>query len=308
MTSTSTANPVLRGFFDKFMRDQAGFIAEAVAPTFNTAEQSGQYYVLDADNALLIPTNIERAPGAPHRLVSMKLSDDTFFARNYGLKVGVADEERKRYAIALDADVASIKRLTDIIKVNRELRVKAKVTNAALIPNASPAIKWNDTGCNPRTDVDAGKEAVRKGIGLRVNTMVISETVRLQLSQRPEIRAAFQLVINGVVTLDMLKAYFEIPNILVAGTILATSAEGQALTADDIWGDDVVLLHAQPGQDLMAPNFMRTMNWTGVGSVEAPVYSWRDDDKKSDMHAADHATDEKIVSTKAGFLLTDVLA
>ncbi|HMJ91672.1 MAG TPA: hypothetical protein VK530_17755 [Candidatus Acidoferrum sp.] len=308
MLNTATANPVLSGIFNKFMRDEAGFVAEVLAPTFNTALQSAQYYVFDKENFLLIPTNIERAPGAIHKRVGMKVSDDNYFCKNYGIAMPVPDEDRQRYSIALNADTAAIKRITDILKVNRELRVKTLVTNTAAVANASPAIKWNDSGCNPRTDVDAGKESVRKGCGHRVNTMVISETVRLNLSQNAEVRKAFQLAIGGVLTMEMLKAYFEIPNIVVAGTVLATSAEGAATTADDIWTDDVVLAHVEPSQDLMAMNLARTFNWTGVGSIDAPVKSWRDDDAVSDIHQADHATAEKIVAAPCGYLLTDVLA
>ena len=308
MQNSATANPLLSGVFTKFMRDEAGFVAEAVAPTFNTALQSARYYVMDKDNQLLIPTDIERAPGAPHKRVSMKLSDDNFFCKNYGISFPVADEDRIRYSIALNADTAAIKRIVDIIKVNRELRVKAKITNPAVISNSSPAVKWNDTGCNPRTDADVAKESVRKGCGARVNTMIISETVRLNLSQNKEIRKAFQLAISGNVTIDMLKAYFEIQTILVAGTVLATSAEGQTITADDIWSDDVVFAHVEPGQDLMSTNLCRSFNWQPIGSIEGNVETWRDADSKSDVHQVDHATDEKIVCAPAGYLLTDVLA
>jgi hypothetical protein len=298
----------MSGAFTKFMRDMSGFVADAIAPMFNTALQSATYYVFDKDNFLLIPTNIERAPGAPHKRVGMKVSDDNYFCKNYGLAMPVPDEDRSRYASILDADTAAVKRIADIIKVNRELRVKTLVTNTATITNASPAIKWNDSGANPRTDVDVAKESVRKGCGQRVNTMIISETVRLNLSQNPNIRKAFQLAINGAVTMEMLKTYFEIQNIIVAGTVLATSAEGQTITADDIWSDDIVLAHVEPGQDLMSMNFARSFNWTGVGSIEAPVGTWRDEDCKSDIHQADHATAEKLVCAPAGYLLTDVLA
>lgn len=310
MQSSASANPVVSGLFNKFMRDDAGFVAEALAPTFNTALQSGTYYVFDKENALLIPTDIERAPGAVHKRVGMKVSDDTFSTKNYGIAIPVPDEDRAKYAIALDADAAAVKRVADIIKINRELRVKALVTSTTNVTgNSSPSIKWNDTGANPRTDVDVAKEAVRKGCGQRINTMVISETVRLNLSQNPNIRKAFQLAINGAVTMEMLKTYFEIPNIIVAGTILATSAEGRTLTADDIWGDDIVLAHVEPGQNLMSLNLARTFNWTAVSPTpESTVKTWRDDDAVSDIHQTDHQTGEKIVCRDAGYLLTDVLA
>lgn len=308
MKSTSTSNPVLAGLFKKFMRDEAGFVAEAIAPTFDSALQSADYYVFDKDNWLLVPTNIQRAPGAVHKRVTVQVSGDNYFCRNYGLAMPVPDEVRARYRSALDADAAAVKRIADIIKVNRELRVFTKVTDTTVVPSASPGVKWDQVGCNPKEDVDAGKEAIRLGTGLRPNTMVLSETVRLVLENNAEIRKAFQLAINGRITPDMLRAYFNIDKIIVAGTILATTAEGQAITAADIWGEQVLLAHVEPGQDLMLPNLARSFNWTEVGSIDASVETWRDSDAKSDIHQADHATDEKIVCAPAGFVLTDTLA
>ncbi|HEX3890707.1 MAG TPA: hypothetical protein VHX90_07640 [Verrucomicrobiae bacterium] len=308
MQTNATANPVLAGFYQQFMRDPAGFIAEAIAPTFNSGLQSAQYYVFSRENQLQVPTKIGRAPGAPHVEVGMKLSDDNYFCENYGLKIPVPDEDRKKYATALDADIAAMRRVADIIKVNRELRVQKLVTDVTQIANASPATKWNIANSTPKDDVNAGKESVRKAIGLRVNTMIISETVRLVLEQHPTIMKMFQLTVGGVLTMDMLKVYFGIQNISVAGTILATSKEGQAVTSDDIWTDTVVLGHVEPGQDLMLPNFARTVNWTDIGTVEGEVETWRDSDRKSTMHSADHSTDEKLTGADAGFILTDTLA
>lgn len=308
MQNSASANPVLTGHYQQFMRDEAGFVAEALAPTFNSGLQSADYYVFNKENQLLIPRKIGRAPGAPHAEVGMKISDANYFCKNYGLKIPVPDEDRKKYASFLDADVAAAKRLADIIKVNRELRVKALVTNTATVPNASPAIKWNVANSRPKDDVNAAKEAVRKGIGLRVNTMVMSESVRLVLELHEEIKKMFQLTIDGVLTVQMLQVYFGIPNIRIAGTVLATSEEGAAITADDVWSDQVVLAHVEPGQDLMLPNFARSFNWTEVGSMEGQVGSWRDDDRKSMMHAVDHSTDEKLTSADGGYLLDDVLA
>lgn len=305
MKSTATANPLLSGQFQKFYRDQMGFVAEAIAPTFNTGEQSANYYVFDKDNMLLIPTKIGRAPGAPHVEVGMKLSDDNFFCDNYGIKIPVPDEDRKKYAVAFDADLAAARRIADILKINRELRVKDLITGN--VSQANILVGWNQPDANPRQDSDVAVETIRKACGLRPNTMVISQGVRNALNLNPTVRRAFQLAIGGAVTLDMLKAYFEIENIVIAGQVIATSAEGRAITADDIWSDDVLLAHVRAGQDLMLPNLARTFNWSGVGSVDGQVSSWYDDDRKSTMHSVDHSTDEKIVGAEAGYLLRDAI-
>ena len=255
-----------------------------------------------------MPQNIQRAPGAMHKRVTMQLSDDNYFCRNFGIAMPVPDEVRSRYSVALDADSASVKRIADIMKVNREIRVRDKVTDTTVVPNGSPAVKWDQPGCKPKEDVDAARENIRLNTVLRPNTMIISETVRLVLENNAEIRKSFQLAINGRITPDMLIAYFNIPNIIVAGTVLANNNEGAALTPADIWSDNVVVAHVEAGQDLMLPNLARSFNWTSVGSVEATVETWRDADAKSDIHQADHATDEKIVCAPAGFVLSDTLS
>jgi hypothetical protein len=308
MKSSATANPVVSGMFKKFMRDTAGWVAESIAPTFNSAEQSSQYYVFDRENGLMVPTDIKRAPGAKHARISIQISDDNYFCENYGIAAPVPDEIRKKYANYLDADQAAANRLADTLKINREIRVRDLLTDTAVIPNASPVIKWDQPDCNPKVDVDAARENIRLGCGQRPNTMVMSETVRLTCENNPEIRKAFQLAINGRVTNDMLKSYFNINNIVIAAQVLATNVEGAALTASDIWGEQVLLAFCQPGNDLQLLNLARTFNWTGVGSVDGIVETIREGDEKTDLHQTDHATDEKVVCAQAGFLLTDTLA
>jgi hypothetical protein len=308
MKSTATANPVVSGMFQKFMRDTAGWVAEAIAPTFNSAEQSAQYYVFDRENSLMVPTDIKRAPGAPHKEVSMQISDDFYNCENYGIGCKVPDEIRKKYANFLDADSAAANRIADTLKINRELRVKALVTDTAVVPNATPVIKWDQPDCNPKVDVDAARENIRLGIGRRPNTMVMSETVRLACENNPEIRKAFQLAINGRVTNDMLRAYFNIDNIVIADQVLATNVEGRTLTSADIWGEEVLLAFVRPGQDLMLLNFARSFNWTEIAPIDGKIKTIRLGDEESDKHNTDHATDEKIVCAHGGFLLTDTLA
>lgn len=312
MKSSATLNPVLGGHAEKFMREPGGFVGGRLFPAFSSGVPSADYYVFDAENWLGIPQNIRRSPGAPFKRTMPKISDDNYNCKGYGLEQPVPDEDRAKYASHLAADMAAVRRLTDIIKINHEIRVKAKATDTAVVPNAAIGVKWDDAASNPKVDVDAAKEAIRAAIGTRPNTMVISRPVMNVLEIHNKIAELFKYTVPGLNNEAKLAQYFGIPNLIIAEQIIATNQEGQAVTAADIWGDDIVLAHVQPGQDLMLLNFGRTFFWDQFGSigedgVPIQIESYRDDTVKSDIHRALHDTDEKLVGATAGYLLTDAL-
>lgn len=311
MKSSNTLNPILTGHAVQFMRDTAGFIGTRLAPVFSAGLQSAEYYVFKAADLIGAPTNIRHAPGAPFRRFIPSVSDDNYTCKDYGIEQPVPDEDRKKYASAFDADLAATRRLTDIITVNHELRVRNIVTATASVANAAPAALWSDAASNPKDDVTAGKEVIRKAIGLKANVMAMSQTVFNTLEVHPKIVELFKYTTPGVLKAAQLAAYFGIDQLLVAEAVQATNAEGQAVTADDIWGDTVVLAHVEPGQDLMRPNFARTIYWNQFGAdgnpVPIQVETYRDDTVASDVHRARHFTDEKLTAAAAGFLITDVL-
>ena len=313
MKSSATLNPVLTGHAEKFMRQPGGFVGGALFPAFSSGLQSASYYVFDAENYLGIPQNIRRAPGTPFKRIMPKVSDDSFACKGYGLEQPVPDEDRAKYASYLAADLAAARRLTDIIKINHEIRVHSLATDTTKVPNATISTKWDDSSSDPKADVAAAKEAIRHAIGANPNTMIVSRPVMNVLDVHPKLVDLFKYTMPGVMNEDKLAQYFGIQNILVAEQVIATNQEGQAVTAADIWGDDVVLAHVQPGQDLMLLNFGRTFYWDQFGSPEQDgvpiaIETYRDDTVKSDIHRALHQTDEKLVGPQAGYLLHDALS
>lgn len=292
------------------MRDPAGFVGLVLFPPFSSALQSASYYVFDAENHLGIPQDIRRAPGTPFKRITAKISDDSFACKGYGLEQPVPDEDRAKYASVMQADLGATRKLTDVIKINHEIRVREKVL--ALAATASPGVKWLSDDSNPKVDVDAVKEAIRKAIGVRPNVMTLSRRVMNRLEVHPKLLDLFKFTTPGLMNEQKLASYFGIPRIAVAEQVIATNQEGQAVTADDIWDDDVVLAHVNPGTDLMQLNLGRTFYWDAFGStgpdgVPIQIETYRDDTVKSDIHRALHQTDEKVVGASAGYVLTDVL-
>jgi hypothetical protein len=314
MISSASANPVLNGHANKFLRDRAGFAGLRLFPVFATGLQSADYYVFDRENLLLVPDNARHAPGSPYRRIRMKVSDDNYSCKDYGLEAPVADSERSKYASFLAADQAAVDMLVDMILIGHERRVRDIATNTANVPNASPGTKWDQANSDPFADCDAAKEAIRKATGLKANTMLINADVKNVLKEHPKVLEKIKYTGQGGIIPEsalasVLAQAFGVREVIIAESVEATNQEGQALTPADIWLDTVIFAHVRSEQNLMAPNFGRTFMWTAFGGRDTiQVETYRDEPVKSDVHRALHHVDEKLVGGEAGYLLTNVLA
>ncbi|MDR0536181.1 MAG: major capsid protein [Puniceicoccales bacterium] len=308
MKSNAVSNPVLSGIFRKSILDSAGFAAATLAPRFSVGEQAANYYVSGAANVLNVPTLKPRAPGAAFQRSTFSLSDDTYNCRNYGHESPVPREVRAKYGNAFDADKEAIERNASIILLNWEIRVQKLATSAA-VTSATPTAKWDDyanTASDPVADVACAKELVRGRCGIKPNTMVLGEGVFQKLRLHPAIRKFFYGNTDGVITLEMLKAIFEVAELKVASAMINTAAEGQDLSPADIWGDDVVLAVNTPnGGGLTNPGAFRTFAWEANGIPSVSTYY--DDATASDIHQTQHSTDEKITAPEMATRIADVL-
>lgn len=308
MKSSATANPILTQLAAKFMQDPAGFVGLQLFPLFLTGEQSASYYVMNEENLLNVPRNIQRGPGGAYSRSMMKVSDDSYNCREFGHEEPVDDRERKKYANAFDADQAAVSRIANIIRYNHETRVRDKVINAP-VPTSSPSTKWNADGSDPIHDVDTAKASIRKNCGLEANTMVVNVDVFTTLKEHEAITGKIQYSERAIVTAQILAAIFGVNRFLVAGAVESSATEGQALNPSYIWGDSVILAHVETSQDLLAPNFGRTFAWIGeTGPDGILLETYRQDEIRSDVHRGRQDVDEKIIGAKCGYHLSDVLS
>ncbi len=310
MNATPTFNPIMTGIATKFMEDARSFIGRRIFPVFYSGLQSASYYVFNRVNMLDFPVDIGRAPGAAYSQSQMKISGDAFSCKDYGHAVPIDDAERKKYATFFDADSSATRRAMNVVMKNHEIRVRDKIYNGG-VPNSGLLVKWDDyANSNPAVDVDAAKEAVRKQIGLEVNMITVNRDVFNKLKRHPKLIELIKYTQTGILTEDLLAAVFGVPagNFVVAGTLQNNAAEGQTEDPNNIWSKHMILAHVEEAQDLQAPNFGRTFNWSAMtGNAEVAVDSYRIPDRYSDFHAAKHFVDEKLVGPEAGYILTDVI-
>ena len=305
---TPTFNPIMSGVAVKFLQDSKGFVGKQLFPIFNTALQAANYYIFAKENLLNAPTDIRRAPSTVAKRLKMALSNDLYGTKEYMLEGLVDDRERKKYKNQFDLDSAVVQQTLSAVVLNHEIRVHDIVTNTALVPNSSPGTKWDLSNPTPIQDVNVAREAIHSQTGLEANTMVVSRAVFNVLKELPVILDKIKYTERGIITEDLLAAVFRVDKFIVAGGLINTANEGQALAISSLWGDDVVLAHVESAPNLMAPNFGRTFVWTDNQVGDASVKTYRDDNRHSDVHNVAQDTDEKLVGAEAGYLLSNVLS
>lgn len=326
MQTTATLNPILTTIANQFMSDPKGFVANEIFPEFDAPFQAGLYYVFAPGDIVNVPLLNARAPGTPYLRITNKVSNDNYACENYGLEAPAPDEERKKYSSYFDLDKLKVNRIVDTIRINREVRT---VNLALTATSANVAIPWNDPTSNPKGDVDAAKETIRRASGMRGMSikMVISEPTFLTLQYHPKLVDLFKFTTPGTLNEEKLAAYFGIAKVCVAYNIQATNNEGEVFTAADIWGNTCLLCAVTETQDLEVPTFGRTFKWTAFTSeVSIPtggtgpamtasgggpdlmqIFTYRDETVKADVHRGDQYLIEKIVASGAGFLLKGLL-
>jgi hypothetical protein len=328
MITTATLNPILTVIANQFQSDPAGFVADFILPKFDAPMQAGNYYVFAPGDINNVPLLTPRAPGTPSTRIQTKISNDNYACENYRVEAPAPDEERKKYATFFDLDKLKVNRIVDTQRINREIRAYGLATNAA-VSSAAIAIPWNDPSSNPKGDIDAAKEIIRRQSGMRgmALVMVISEPTFLTLQYHPKLVDLFKFTTAGVLNEQKLAAYFGVREVRVAYNVQATNNEGQVFSPADIWGNICWLGAVNGAQDLEVPTFGRTFAWsaftsevtlstggtgpamtaTGGGPDLMSIFTYRDETVSSDIHRGDQYVVEKIVAAKAGYYLNGCL-
>lgn len=301
-------NPVLSGIAKKYF-DSLPLAGRVIAPTFNSQLQAAAYYIYDTSNFTDIPTDIRRAPASDFKRLRSKLSNDTFRCLDYGIEEPLDQAEIALYASVFSADKSAMERAVRVVALNHEIRIRDKAR--AVTQTATPSVKWNSANSTVVADVQAAKNAIWAATGRDPNTMVLPRDVFTALQQNAEIKAFYNYVQGGVVTLENLKAIFQIEEIIVAQDLINSANEGQTASMGALWTDEAFLCISNPTQDIKALTWARTFNWTaylGSGKDGISTYTYLQDEIDSRVVRARQFTDEKEIAAGAAYYLSNVLA
>jgi len=290
----------------------ADFIADQILPRVYVEKQSDKYWVFPGSFDVV---DDRVRPGGIAREIEWELSTDNYFCEGHAMRGAVYDRQRLNVDEGLDLDIATAENVMAQILRNREYAAAQLVFNentydAALRTTLSGTAQWsNYANSDPISDIQAGKKAVAQAIGIEPNTLVLGYEVWVTLRKHTGLMTLYDSQRKRLLTIDMMRELFEIPNIVVGKAMYNTAPQGKTVTRGFIWGKHAALLYVPDRPAQKTPAFGYTFVWNGVNGVNGIVtYKYRNEDRHADIIENEFYYDHKIVVQKAGYFIEDAVA
>ena len=294
---------------------QGNLVGQRLFPVVPVGKQSDKYYTIQKADWMRLPDTDERAPKNTPRRIEFSVSSDSYFAKNYALAAEAAFEDLANQDNAIRLRERNIQLVTSRLALGMEKRIASKVTS---ITNCGSGIaltgtaKWsNYTNSNPLADVTTGHAFMRSNTGIRPNVAIIDFDTLQILKRHPVLLDMYKYTDGGMVTMDQIKASFEVSEIIVAEAIYNNAKEGAAATMTNIWGNVCLLAYvdtAAAGPE--TATYGLGYRWTDplLGQpMAARVYDDPDPGKRVEIQEASYYQDEKIVAQQLSYLVKDTL-
>lgn len=292
-----------------------GFIGLELFPLFDTAKKTANYPTITAKSLLTTP-DTKRAARSAYGRSDYVLDEGSYNCINHGWEEPVDDEERALYADYFDSEQVATERAMGIVLRAQEIRIAAKAFDTNSIHGTAAGVKWDTIAtADPKADVQAAQELVRKRTGLVANTVAMSRTRFLKILISTKFLEAMKYTVAiqaqpFEVQKQAVALYLGVDKLLIAGGVYDKNQKGKALDADDIWASDKVIVArtATPGsKDLKEPCVGRTFLWTGRTPQNVTTDTYREDQTESDVYRVKSYTDEKYMFTAAAEIITTLV-
>lgn len=290
-----------------------GMIADKVAPIVQVPKQSGAYYVWNKADALRIE-NDQRAPGTKANIITRAMESGTYFAKNYALAdlVPYEDIENADAGYLFTERGSRVENIMDKLHLSWEQRLANTVNSTSNVgSSASVSSAWSDStagNSDPIGDVNTAIYNVQDSTGWRPNRIIFSQTGWRNFREHADVvDRIYGNVTNGkaarVVTIENVKALFEVDEVLIGGAYYNSADEGQSQTLTQLWGENVLVYYAPMRARKDTPSFMYTYRWNKVMTMQAQVYQLPEE--KAEKVEAGYYQDEKITASDLSFLITN---
>lgn len=304
LTSQVKYDQVLTNISVQYQPAPNGYLADKVMPAVPVNKESAIFWVYD--KARFDVPDALRAPRTDYNKVDWSASTDVYLAKEYGLEGEIDDDERENAAAPLDLDVDTTEIVTDMILLNREVRVAALVLSTGTITqNAtlSGATQWSDPNSDPLGDGKTARTTIFNATGYKPNTLLIGNGVFEALKLHPDVLDRIKYSERAVVTKELLATLFEVDEVLVGGVLRKTSKEGQTVTLTDIWGSDALFYYREQRPSLKRASFGYQMRQKPLR-----VFRYREDKRNTDVIRVTEKQAEKVIAAQLAYLFKSAAA
>ncbi|MCK4329260.1 hypothetical protein KAX02_05405 [candidate division WOR-3 bacterium] len=290
-----------------------GLVADNVSKRIKSKKQSDKIRVYDMSHMRQEQTLIGHGGKAGARKYSWGLdTDKTFFCEGYGLYDTVTRKEMANYDKPLDAKKDTNLALTEIMALDRELRVAAQLTDTGIITKRatlSGTSQWSDISSgvsDPLSDILAAALSVRTYGGKKANFILMDYEVAMYLGTHPDMVSLVTSheKVTYISVLQVLKDLYGLEPI-IAGGQYNTAKLGAAASLSPVWGKDVLVGYRHPNPGLRTWTLGGTFNWTPGRFVS----EWPSNNPEgTNVKVEEWGLDEKVLVANCGYLIKAAIA
>ena len=218
------------------------FIAENLFPIIDSEKEKIDIFQFNKEAFQLYDT--ERAIRANSNVITPKgFSKHTATLAEHDLAYPIdyrEEDEAEKVKLQLHA--------TNVVTEGLKLKLEKQCADLAQDPKnyatenkiaLSGTSQFTNDASDPLKVVNAGKDAVCGKIGKDPNTLVMGQEVWQALKQNTSLKNLIASSSNKIITLDLLKEFFEIENIVVGRSIYADANNNFAR----VWGNNIILAY-----------------------------------------------------------------
>ncbi len=299
--------------------DNAGFIANRMAPVFEAAEQNGTVGIIPLKDFRQTPITGRDNRGNYSR-VNFTFKDETYATKENGLEMPIDRRRSKIYRNWFDFEVVSAAITLNMVLRAYEMRVAALLHNTTTFTGAAKTTaithEWNDwTNAVPLTDVMGGKLAVWGATGIYPDALQVNkrqfDNLRncTQITTKIASSGAGTPIKPADITKEILGNCFDVREIVVADSSKDTANEGQDVSIGQVWSDEYAFLFKSARTNrIEEPTCARTIHWGEDGStIGGQMETYYEDQSRGDVVRVRHDSEERIMYTSLGHLFSNVI-
>ncbi|MCK4553880.1 major capsid protein [Candidatus Parcubacteria bacterium] len=286
------------------------YIHDKIFPYLNVKKQTGKHFVYDQGRFRVNET--ERAAGANSKEVTLKLTVGTaYFCEDHALKEFVPDEDRDNAITPTTPLVDAAENVSDMMSVAQEKAIADWMANTANLTNnttLSGTDQWSDfSNSDPFNDIKTAKQTVHEAIFTKPNTLILGKQVFDTLQLHPDLLERVKYSQRGVITIEILKALFDVENILIGAAGYNSATEGQTDSMSYLWGKHAWVCYIAPKVKPKMVTLGFTYRWKKV-KVERMRGTNEEDRKGTYVRLGDNYFDQKSVAVTCAYLIKDAIA
>jgi len=294
-----------------YAQDQNSFVASRIFNSINTSQLSNKYHVFDKDQWLRSEAGL-RATGAPTRGANFTMSTGTFSCQQYGVHMDVDDYVAANADAGVDILTSATQYVTEkLLQKRDEVFAAAAFTTSTWTGSTTggditPGTKWSASGGTPIKDIQTQQDAVHAKTGRKPNVLLLGKDVYTALRDSDDILDRVKYSERGIVTTDLMASLFGVDEVIVAGTILNSAAEGATAvyTSPVFTADDALLIYRPQNPGLLTPAAGYMFSFTGVAGADQyeglRTLRYRMDQNHSERIEALSAFDFKVTGADLG--------